>query len=79
MKDIYKEIFHIYGGKCLSHETIHSLVEKFSQGRSKFANDEAEEWEWLRQQSKDFYAVGFNALVKRWDECINVSGGYVDK
>jgi hypothetical protein len=34
---------------------------------------------WLRQQSKDFYAAGFDALVKRWDKCISVSGGYVEK
>jgi hypothetical protein len=34
---------------------------------------------WLRQQSKGFYAVGVNALVKRWDKCINVGGGYVKK
>jgi hypothetical protein len=27
---------------------------------------------WLRQQSKDFYAAGFDAPVKRWDKCINV-------
>jgi hypothetical protein len=27
---------------------------------------------WLRQQSKDFYAAGFDALVKRWDKCTNV-------
>jgi hypothetical protein len=32
-----------------------------------------------RQQSKDFYAAGFNALAKRWDKCINVGGGYVEK
>jgi hypothetical protein len=32
---------------------------------------------WLRQQSKDLYAVGFDALVKQWDKCINVDGGYV--
>jgi hypothetical protein len=31
---------------------------------------------WLRQQSKYFYAAGFDALVKRWDKCINVVGGY---
>jgi hypothetical protein len=30
--------------------------------------------EWLRQQSKDFCAEGFDALVKRWDNCINVGG-----
>jgi hypothetical protein len=34
---------------------------------------------WLRQQSKDFYAAAFNALVKRWDKCVSVGGGYVEK
>jgi hypothetical protein len=34
---------------------------------------------WLRQQSKDFYAAGFEALVKRWDKCVSVRGGYVEK
>jgi hypothetical protein len=34
---------------------------------------------WLRQQSKDFHAVGFDALAKRWEKCINVGGGYVKK
>jgi hypothetical protein len=34
---------------------------------------------WLRQQSKGFYAAGFNALVKRWDKCISVGGEYVEK
>jgi hypothetical protein len=28
---------------------------------------------------KNFYAAGFEALVKRWDKCINVGGGYVEK
>jgi hypothetical protein len=34
---------------------------------------------WLRQQSKYFYTAGFDALVKRWDKCIDVGGGYVEK
>jgi hypothetical protein len=34
---------------------------------------------WLRQQSKDFNAAGFDSLLKRWDKCINVGGGYVEK
>jgi hypothetical protein len=33
----------------------------------------------LRLQSKDFHAAGFNAQLKRWDKCINVGGGYVEK
>jgi hypothetical protein len=32
----------------------------------------------LKQQPKYFYAAGFDALVKRWDKCINVGGGYVE-
>jgi hypothetical protein len=34
---------------------------------------------WLRQQSNDFSAVGFEALAKRWDKCINAGGEYVEK
>jgi hypothetical protein len=47
-----------------------------------FADDEEVETEvrkWLRQQSEDFCAAGFDALVKRWDKCINVGEGYVEK
>jgi hypothetical protein len=39
-----------------------------------FADDkevEREVWRWLRQQSEDFCAAGFNTLIKRWDKCIN--------
>jgi cation transport regulator ChaB len=51
-------------------------------GDKHFADDEEVETEvrkWLRQQPKDFYAAGFNALVKRWDKCINTGRGYVGK
>jgi hypothetical protein len=39
-----------------------------------FADDERVETEvrkWLRQRSKEFYAAGSDALVKRWDKRIN--------
>jgi hypothetical protein len=78
-KDIHKEMFPVYGGKCLSRKAVHNWVEKFSQGRSKSANDETEVRNWLRQQSKYFYDAGFDALVKRWNKCISVGGGYVEK
>jgi hypothetical protein len=38
-KDIHKEIFPVYGGKCLSLKAVHNWVEEFSQGRSKVADD----------------------------------------
>jgi hypothetical protein len=72
-------MFPVYGGKCLSRKAVHNRVEK--RGR-RFADDEEVETEvrkWLRQQPKDFSSEGFDALVKRWDKCINVGGGYVEK
>jgi transposase len=38
-KDIHKEIFPIYGGKCLSRKAVHNWVENFSQGQSKDVDD----------------------------------------
>jgi hypothetical protein len=35
---------------------------------------------WMRQQSRDSYTAGLDALVKRWDKCIiSPNGGYVEK
>jgi hypothetical protein len=51
-------------------------------GGKRFADDDEVETDvrkWLRQQFKDLYAVGFDALIKRWDTCINVGGGYFEK
>jgi hypothetical protein len=33
----------------------------------------------VAQTIKRLYAAGFDVLVKRWDKCINVGGGYVEK
>jgi hypothetical protein len=38
-KVLHKEIFLLYGVKCLSCKAVHNWVEKFSQGRSKIADD----------------------------------------
>jgi hypothetical protein len=51
-KDIHKEMFPGYGGKCLVRKAVHIWVEKFSQGRSKVSDDETEVRKGLRQQSK---------------------------
>jgi hypothetical protein len=38
-KDIYKEMFRAYGGKCLSCKSVLNWVEKFFEGCSKIADD----------------------------------------
>jgi hypothetical protein len=56
-------------------------VKPFHFGGNRFADDEEVEMEvrkWLRISLKDFCAEGFDALVKRWYNCIIV-GGYVKK
>jgi hypothetical protein len=37
-KDIDKEMFPVDGGKCLSRQTVHTCVEKFSQGHLNVAD-----------------------------------------
>jgi hypothetical protein len=67
----------------LAPSDIHLLgpLKNYVRGK-RFADGEEVETEvrkWLRYQLKDFCAAGFGALVKRWDNCINVRGGYVEK
>jgi hypothetical protein len=75
-KDIHKEIVYVYGGICLSRKAVHSYGKKCF---SDVEEDEAEVRKWLRQQPKDLYAAGFDALLKRWEKCINAGGVYVEK
>lgn len=51
-------------------------------GGQKFASDfEAQDAvrDWLRQQPASFFETGIGKLVSRWDKCLNVLGGYVEK
>jgi hypothetical protein len=63
----------------LSREAIHNGVEKFSQGCSKVGDDARPGAEVAGTTDRNFYVAGFDSLVKGWDKCINVGGGYVEK
>jgi hypothetical protein len=78
-KDIYKEMFLVYCGKCPSRETVHKWVENFSQGRSKVAVMPDQVREVAETTVRYFCAAGFDAPVKQWDRCVRVGGGYVEK
>jgi ribulose 1,5-bisphosphate synthetase/thiazole synthase len=48
VKDVHKEMFPVYGGKCLSRKAVHSWVKKRAK---RFPDDEEVETEvrkWLR-------------------------------
>jgi hypothetical protein len=62
VKDIHKEMFCVYCGKCLSHKAVHNWVEK--HGKYFASDDEVETEVWKWQHSKDFYAVGFDTLAR---------------
>jgi hypothetical protein len=86
-KDIHKEIFPVYGWKCLSRKAFHNWDETFSQGYSKVADNArpGRDVETATEASVqlggrvEFYAAGFDALGKQCDTCINVGGGYAEK
>jgi hypothetical protein len=78
-KDIHVEIFPVYSGKCLLRKAVHNWVDKITQGRSKVTHDARPGEEVAETTVKNFNAAGFDALIKRWDKCISVGGGYVEK
>jgi hypothetical protein len=63
-KDIHKEMFLVYGGKCSSHKAVHNLVEKFSQGRSKVADDARPDAEVAETTVKRLVCCGFQRTGK---------------
>jgi len=85
-KDIHKEMLPMYCEHCLSRQAVHNWVQKFSEWR-KIIEDEHRAGrpveiatpETFRHQPKEFYAAGFQGLVKRWDKCLNLNGDYVEK
>jgi hypothetical protein len=72
-------MFSVYGGKSLSCKAVHRWIEKRDRSFPDDGEVEMEVRKWLRQQSKDSYAAGYGALLKRWDKFIIVGGGYVEK
>jgi hypothetical protein len=59
--DIHKEMFPVYGVRFTAASRNMTKVSLLTK--------------WLRQQSKDFYAAGFNALVKQcgWRICREIN------
>jgi hypothetical protein len=55
-------MFPVYGGKCLLRKGVHNWFKKLSQCFADYEEVETGMRKWLRQQSKDFYAAGFEAL-----------------
>jgi hypothetical protein len=73
----------IFIKKCFLF-TVESVccTKLFHLGGKRFADDEKVETEfrkWPRQQSKDFVLRVSTQLVKRWEKCISVGGGPVEK
>jgi hypothetical protein len=78
-KDIHKEMFPVYDGKRLSYKLIYNQVQKFSQGRSKVADDAQPGAEVAETRVKKLLSCGFRHTGKQWNKCINIGGRYVEK
>jgi hypothetical protein len=76
MQRINKEIFPVYGGKCLPIKTVHNWVEKFSQGRSKVADDARPGVEVPETTVKRF--AGFDAPSTRFECKLSICELFTD-
>jgi hypothetical protein len=63
-KDIHKEIFPAYDGKCLARKAVHDWVEKFSQGLSNVTDDARPRAELLETTVKRLVCCGFRRTDK---------------
>ena len=68
--DLAPSDFHLFGP-----------LKKFTRGAKFESDDEVKSVvsDWLRHQSKDFYAEGIWKLVHRWEKCVKLMGDYVKK
>jgi hypothetical protein len=63
-KDIHKETFPVYGGRCLSRKAVHNSIEKSSEGRLKFADDTRAGAEVAETTVKRLVHCGFRSTGK---------------
>jgi hypothetical protein len=80
-KDIHKEMFPFYSGKCWSRKAVHNCVEKLSQRRSKVADDARPGAEVAEPTAKTFLCCGFRRTGKAmgqvyqswWSICLEIN------
>jgi hypothetical protein len=79
-KDIHKEMLPIYGEYCLSRQAVHNWgSEVFGMEKNYRRQTSSRSAGGDCHVSKEFYAAGFQGLVKRLDKCLNLYGDYVEK
>jgi hypothetical protein len=67
-KNIHKEMFPVYGGKCSSRKAVHNLVEKFCQGCPKVTDDARQGAEVAETTVKGILCCGFGRNGKATGE-----------
>jgi transposase len=63
-KNINKDMFHVYGEKCLSRKAVHNWAKKFSRSRSKVADDARSGAEVAETTDKRLLCCGFRRTGK---------------
>ena len=68
--DLTPSDFHLFGP-----------LKKYLGGQHFSTDDEVKQavLGWFSHTNKSFYAEAFQALIKRWDKCINVAGEHGEK
>jgi hypothetical protein len=79
-KDIHKEMFPVYGGKCLSRKACRNWLENFSLKDVRKSQTMKRKSELAKTTTKRFLCCGFRGTIKAMRQVrIDVGGGYVEK
>jgi hypothetical protein len=74
-KDIHKDMFPAYGGKCLSHKAVHNCVENVSLMTKRLKQRCRSGWDAVKR----LVCCGFRRTGKAMGQVYQCCGGYVKK
>jgi hypothetical protein len=77
-KVTHKEMFPVYGGKCLSRKLVYNCVDKFFQGRSNVADDVRPGAEVAERTVKRLLCCGFRRTGKAMGQVSLRITGFLD-
>ena len=77
--EIHRHMLVQYGQSTVSKRKVYEWVERFKSGRTR-VTDEGSFWSAINiAQPKSFFSAGIQKLVERYNKCIVLQGGYVEK
>jgi len=83
--EIHRRMMAQYGQSTMSRRKVYEWVERFKSGRTRVTDEgrsgrpSTSRTRRPQEQPKRFFSAGIQKLVERYNKCIVLQGGYVEK